>query len=57
MALGEAYDGDFAFADSMEAFGSGHDDPISVSVGGCSISLSFYINNFFSPHSHAWITK
>lgn len=33
-ALGEAFDGDITFADSMEAFGSGHDDPISVSIGG-----------------------
>ena len=43
--LGEAYDGDIAFADSMEAFGSGHDDPISVSIGGCLISLS--VNIFY----------
>ncbi|XP_077247059.1 ADP-ribosylation factor GTPase-activating protein AGD2-like isoform X2 [Tasmannia lanceolata] len=33
-ALEEAYDGDLAFADSLEAFGSGHDDPLSVSIGG-----------------------
>ncbi|KAJ7553082.1 hypothetical protein O6H91_06G084100 [Diphasiastrum complanatum] len=32
--LGEAYDGDIAFASSLETFGGGHDDPISVAVGG-----------------------
>ncbi|KAJ6839393.1 putative ADP-ribosylation factor GTPase-activating protein AGD2 [Iris pallida] len=33
-SLGESYDGDFAFADSLEAFGAGQDDPISVAIGG-----------------------
>ncbi|XP_058097997.1 ADP-ribosylation factor GTPase-activating protein AGD4-like isoform X2 [Magnolia sinica] len=33
-AVGDAYDGDIAFADSLEAFGSGRDDPLSVSIGG-----------------------
>ncbi|KAJ0974334.1 hypothetical protein J5N97_016299 [Dioscorea zingiberensis] len=33
-SLGEAYDGDLAFADSLEAFGAGQDDPISVGIGG-----------------------
>lgn len=32
--LGEAYDGDIAFASALESFGGGHDDPISVAVGG-----------------------
>lgn len=32
--LGEAYDGDIAFAQALETFGGGHDDPISVAVGG-----------------------
>lgn len=32
--LGEAYDEDIAFASSLENFGGGHDDPISVAVGG-----------------------
>ncbi|XP_057846904.2 ADP-ribosylation factor GTPase-activating protein AGD3 isoform X2 [Cryptomeria japonica] len=32
--LGEAYDGDIAFASSLETFGGGHDDPISIAVGG-----------------------
>nr|XP_024395266.1 ADP-ribosylation factor GTPase-activating protein AGD3-like isoform X2 [Physcomitrium patens] len=32
--LGEAYDGDIAFANALETFGGGHDDPISVAVGG-----------------------
>eukprot|EP00250_Pteridium_aquilinum_P016047 c22913_g1_i1 orf=2-337(-) len=32
--LGEAYDGDIAFASALEGFGGGHDDPISVAVGG-----------------------
>ncbi|KAE9445486.1 hypothetical protein C3L33_22616, partial [Rhododendron williamsianum] len=32
-SLGEACNGDTAFADSLEAFGAGQDDPISVSIG------------------------
>ncbi|MCO5606054.1 hypothetical protein L7F22_060241 [Adiantum nelumboides] len=32
--LGEAYDDDIAFANALESFGGGHDDPISVAVGG-----------------------
>ncbi|KAH7434462.1 hypothetical protein KP509_06G018700 [Ceratopteris richardii] len=32
--LGEAYDGDIDFASALESFGGGHDDPISVAVGG-----------------------
>ncbi|KAK8979495.1 hypothetical protein V6N11_073492 [Hibiscus sabdariffa] len=32
-ALGEAYIGDNSFAASLEAFGAGQDDPISVSIG------------------------
>lgn len=32
--LGEAYDGDIAFASSLETFGGGHNDPISVTFGG-----------------------
>ena len=32
--LGEAYDGDIAFASSLEIFGGGHNDPISVAFGG-----------------------
>lgn len=37
-AIGEAYNGELAFADSLEAFGGGHDDPVSVSIGGPVIS-------------------
>ena len=37
-SLGEAYNGDIIFADSLEAFGGGQDDPISVSIGGPVIS-------------------
>lgn len=32
--LGEEYDGDIAFASSLETFGGGHNDPISVAFGG-----------------------
>ncbi|KHN13825.1 ADP-ribosylation factor GTPase-activating protein AGD3 [Glycine soja] len=39
--LGEAYDGDIAFASALETFGGGHNDPISVAFGGM---LPFYIN-------------
>ncbi|KAG0492547.1 hypothetical protein HPP92_005945 [Vanilla planifolia] len=33
-SIGEAYEGDFTFADSLEAFGAGQDDPTSVAIGG-----------------------
>lgn len=36
--IGEALNGDTAFADSLEAFGGGQDDPVSVSIGGPVIS-------------------
>lgn len=36
--IGEALNGDTAFADSLEAFGGGQDDPVSVSIGGCLLS-------------------
>lgn len=32
--LGEASKGESAFADCLEEFGAGHDDPISLSIGG-----------------------
>ncbi|KAI5678297.1 hypothetical protein M9H77_09247 [Catharanthus roseus] len=32
--LGEACNGDIIFAESLEAFGGGQDDPVSVSIGG-----------------------
>eukprot|EP00249_Psilotum_nudum_P019302 c27186_g1_i1 orf=520-3096(-) len=32
--LGEAYDEDIAFASALDTFGGGHDDTISVAVGG-----------------------
>ncbi|XP_059442994.1 ADP-ribosylation factor GTPase-activating protein AGD4-like isoform X2 [Corylus avellana] len=37
-ALGEEFNGETAFADSLEAFGGGQDDPISTSIGGPVIS-------------------
>ncbi|XP_020525000.1 ADP-ribosylation factor GTPase-activating protein AGD2 isoform X3 [Amborella trichopoda] len=37
-ALAEAYDGDIAFADALEEFGGGRDDPISIAIGGPVIS-------------------
>ncbi|KAK8507981.1 hypothetical protein V6N13_055447 [Hibiscus sabdariffa] len=43
-ALGEAYIGDNSFAASLEAFGAGQDDPISVSIGGPVVSK--FINAF-----------
>ncbi|WOL16166.1 hypothetical protein Cni_G24948 [Canna indica] len=32
--LGEGYDGDIAFASSLEMFGGGHNDPMSIAFGG-----------------------
>ncbi|KAI9168847.1 hypothetical protein LWI28_002728 [Acer negundo] len=43
-ALGVACSGDTSFADSLEAFGGGQDDPVSVSIGGPVISK--FINAF-----------
>lgn len=37
-SLGEACNADTTFADSLEAFGGGQDDPVSVSIGGPVIS-------------------
>lgn len=37
--LGEAYDGDIAFASALETFGGGHNDPISVAFGGTCLTL------------------
>ncbi|KAJ1417827.1 Pleckstrin-like proteiny domain [Sesbania bispinosa] len=34
--LGEAYDGDIAFASALENFGGGHNDPLFVTLGGIS---------------------
>ncbi|KAJ3682307.1 hypothetical protein LUZ60_014880 [Juncus effusus] len=34
VSLGEAYYGDLAFAESLEAFGAGKDDPTSIAIGG-----------------------
>jgi Arf-GAP/coiled-coil/ANK repeat/PH domain-containing protein len=42
--LGEAYDGDIAFASGLETFGGGHDDPISVAVGGFSFAAHFSLS-------------
>ncbi|WOL06003.1 ADP-ribosylation factor GTPase-activating protein AGD4 [Canna indica] len=33
-SVGEAYNGDLSFAQSLEAFGAGKDDPVSVAIGG-----------------------
>ena len=44
-ALGEACNGDTVFADSLEAFGGGTDDPVSVSVGGRFLYLFKVGNN------------
>ncbi|KAL2347100.1 hypothetical protein Fmac_001100 [Flemingia macrophylla] len=32
--LGEAYDGEIAFASALESFGGGHNDPLFVTLGG-----------------------
>lgn len=45
-ALGEAYNGENCFADSLEAFGAGQDDPLSVSVGGSRRVFLFKLFNY-----------
>ncbi|XWS69500.1 hypothetical protein CRYUN_Cryun04dG0184400 [Craigia yunnanensis] len=52
-ALGEAYNGENSFADSLEAFGGGQDDPISVSIGGSQRVFLFKVLN----ESHRWFDK
>lgn len=44
-ALGEAYNADNSFAESLEAFGCGHDDPLSASIGG---SQCLFLFNFLT---------
>ncbi|XP_043816547.1 ADP-ribosylation factor GTPase-activating protein AGD4 isoform X6 [Manihot esculenta] len=44
VALGDACSADNTFADSLEAFGGGQDDPVSVSIGGP--VLTKFINAF-----------
>jgi hypothetical protein len=44
-SLDEAYAGDLSFADSLQAFGAGLDDPVSVAIGGQQTSKS----NVFCP--------
>ena len=44
LSLREAYNGENSFADPLEAFGGGQDDPISVSIGGP--IMSKFINAF-----------
>ncbi|GFZ15872.1 ARF-GAP domain 2 [Actinidia rufa] len=61
-ALGEACTGDTAFADSLEAFGGGQDDPVSVSIGGPVLSkflsafreLATYKELLRSQHLEPW---
>ncbi|CAN1145014.1 ADP-ribosylation factor GTPase-activating protein AGD2 [Linum perenne] len=43
-ALGEACNADTVLADSLEDFGGGQDDPISVSIGGPVMSM--FVNSF-----------
>jgi Arf-GAP/coiled-coil/ANK repeat/PH domain-containing protein len=53
--LGEAYDGDIAFASALETFGGGHDDPISVAVGGFSFTApSLIILHPVVAHANPW---
>lgn len=41
--LGEGYDGDIAFASSLETFGGGHNDPISVAFGGLPLACYLFL--------------
>lgn len=52
-ALGEACIGDETFADSLEAFGGGLDDPVSVSIGGC--WDQYLYSNFSSSSLGKWL--
>lgn len=46
-SLDEGFAGDLSFADALEAFGAGQDDPVSVAIGGYFIkALMFLLVNF-----------
>uniref|UniRef100_A0A7N0UJ13 Uncharacterized protein n=1 Tax=Kalanchoe fedtschenkoi TaxID=63787 RepID=A0A7N0UJ13_KALFE len=49
-AIGEACDGDTIFAEAIEAFGGGQDDPVSMSIGGPVISK--FISGFRELATH-----
>jgi len=36
--LGEGYDSDIGFANALESFGGGHNDPLCVAFGGTYLS-------------------
>ncbi|TYI51473.1 hypothetical protein E1A91_D12G178500v1 [Gossypium mustelinum] len=64
-ALGEAYNADNSFAESLEAFGCGHDDPLSASIGGPIMSkfisafreLASYKELLFSQVEHVLVDR
>ncbi|TYJ05497.1 hypothetical protein E1A91_A12G168100v1 [Gossypium mustelinum] len=65
VALGEAYNADNSFAESLEAFGCGHDDPLSASIGGPIMSkfisafreLASYKELLFSQVEHVLVDR
>ena len=53
-SLDEAYAGDLSFADSLQAFGAGLDDPVSVAIGGYFSKALMYLllNSVLSSYLH-----
>jgi hypothetical protein len=53
-SLDEAYAGDLSFADSLQAFGAGLDDPVSVAIGGYFSKTLMYLllNSVLSSYLH-----
>ena len=53
--LGEGYDGDIAFASSLETFGGGHNDPISVAFGGMLVYFEIYYTQARDIRPHDFV--
>lgn len=51
-SLDEAYAGDLSFADSLQAFGAGLDDPISVAIGGYYNKALMYLSLNYAISSY-----
>lgn len=54
-SLDEAYTGDLSFADSLQAFGAGLDDPVSVAIGGYynKALMYLFLNSVLSSYLHS----
>lgn len=56
-SLDEGYAGDLLFADALEAFGAGRDDPVSVAIGGYFTKISDVSFAYFCPGFSSILTE